>query len=81
MYHSSPPLQIYQSSVAYGPHATQTSGGYYQLGKVFLHENKPDIAISLHDQVSGEWTGEGEGGRGREGRGGGRREEVVKFLY
>ena len=79
MYYSSPPLQIYQSSVAYGPHATQTSGGYYQLGKVFLHENKPDIAISLHDQVSGEWTGEGEGGRKR--RGGGRREEVVKFLY
>ena len=56
--------------MAYGPHATQTSGGYYHLGKVFLHESKPDIAISLHDQVSGEWTGEGEGGRGGEGGGG-----------
>ena len=71
LYHSSPPFQIYQSSVAYGPHATQTSGGYYHLGKVFLRENKPDVAISLHDQVGGGGIGEG-GGRRRE-EGGGRR--------
>lgn len=69
--HSSPPplplllshFQIYQSSLAYGPHATQTSGGYYHLGKVFLHESKPDVAISLHDQVSGGWMGGGSRGK------------------
>ena len=43
--------QIYQSSVAYGPESTKTSGGYYHLGRAFMAENKPDIAISLHDQV------------------------------
>ena len=65
------PHQIYQSSVAYGPHAKQTSGGYYHLGKAFLRENKPDIAISLHDQVS--CVCGREGGR-EEGSIGGRNE-------
>ena len=44
-------LQIYQSSVAYSPDAIQTSGGYYHLGRVFLIEKKPEVAISLHNQV------------------------------
>ena len=46
-----PPLQIYQSSVAYGPTAIQTSGGYYHMGNVFMKEGNPDCAVSLHDQV------------------------------
>lgn len=37
---------------------------------MFLRENKPDIAISLHDQVSSGWTGEGGGGGGKGDRGG-----------
>lgn len=48
---------IYQSSVAYSPHAVQTSGGYYHLGGVFLREGKHDITLSLHDQVVAIWQG------------------------
>ena len=43
--------QIYHSSVAHGPHHLKTVGGYFHLGNVFLSENKPDVTLSLHDQV------------------------------
>ena len=29
----------------------KTVGGYFHLGNVFLSEGKPDVTLSLHDQV------------------------------
>ncbi|XP_065889791.1 zinc finger MYND domain-containing protein 12-like [Dysidea avara] len=47
---------IYHSSLAYGPHHRKTVGGYFHLGNVFLSENKPDVTLSLHDQVIQVWN-------------------------
>ena len=45
------PFQIYQLSVSSGPQSLQASVGYFHLGKVFLRENKLEVAMSLLDQV------------------------------
>jgi tetratricopeptide (TPR) repeat protein len=47
---------IYQSSVAFGPETVQTAGGYFHLATAFAREDKPDVVISLHNQVIKIWT-------------------------
>ena len=42
---------IYQSSVAFGPESIQTAGGYFHLATAFVAEEKPDVVLSLHNQV------------------------------
>lgn len=44
-------MQIYNSSVAHGPYAIETAGGFFHLASVFALENKPSVAVSLHHQV------------------------------
>ena len=55
---------IYQSSTAFGPEAVQTAGGYFHLATAFAGEDRPDVVLSLHNEVH--WCGGGRGrGRGR----------------
>lgn len=42
---------MYQASLACSPDAVEAAGGYFHLAGVFLQENKPQVAISLHDKV------------------------------
>ena len=47
---------IYQSSVAFGPEAVQTAGGYFHLATAFAGEDRPDVVLSLHNEVGGGWA-------------------------
>lgn len=38
--------------MACSPHAVEAAGGYFHLAAVFLRENKPQVAVSLHNKVS-----------------------------
>ena len=42
---------IYQSSTAFGPEAVQTAGGYFHLATAFAGEDRPDVVLSLHNEV------------------------------
>ena len=42
---------IYQSSLAHGPESIQTAGGYFHLATAFAGEDRPDVVLSLHNQV------------------------------
>ena len=49
-------IQVYQASVACGPSAVEAAGGYFHLAGVFLRENKPKVAISLHNKVNNNYA-------------------------
>ena len=38
--------------MACSPDAVEAAGGYFNLAGVFLREDKPKVAISLHSKVS-----------------------------
>ena len=38
--------------MAHSPESVEAAGGYYHLAAVFLRENKPDVALSLHDKAN-----------------------------
>ncbi|XP_044524694.1 zinc finger MYND domain-containing protein 12 [Gracilinanus agilis] len=47
--------QIYFASCVYGSEDIRTSGGYFLMGNVFIHQNKMDIADSLYTKVTEIW--------------------------
>ncbi|XP_016278030.1 zinc finger MYND domain-containing protein 12 isoform X3 [Monodelphis domestica] len=46
---------IYFASCVYGSEDIRTSGGYFLMGNVFIHQNKMDIADSLYTKVTEIW--------------------------
>ncbi|XP_019851502.1 PREDICTED: zinc finger MYND domain-containing protein 12-like isoform X1 [Amphimedon queenslandica] len=46
---------IYQSSIAYGTQSIKTVGGLFQLGNIFLKEDKPVVAQSFFNEVIKIW--------------------------
>ena len=44
-------MQIYHASEEYGIEDIRTSGGYFQLGKVFHELSKDDVAEAMFDRV------------------------------
>ncbi|XP_025909403.1 zinc finger MYND domain-containing protein 12, partial [Nothoprocta perdicaria] len=46
---------IYLASCAFGPDAVQAAEGYFHMAKIFLRQNKTDVANSLFAEVTAIW--------------------------
>lgn len=44
-------IQVYQASLGSSPNAVEAAGGYFHIAGIFLRENKPQVASSLHDKA------------------------------
>ena len=47
--------QVYFNSLQFGPEHESTSGGYYQMGNVFLALNQHDNALAMYEKVVEIW--------------------------